>query len=84
MPAVARWRESNASLLDRYSHVMPTMQAEAVRRLDGVLSGKLRVQVRVRRIPQPRKRPDSRSESGLEGESGTAYRNRGDPPVESD
>jgi hypothetical protein len=34
----------------RYSHVMPTMQAEAVRRLDGVLSGRLRVQMRVRWI----------------------------------
>jgi hypothetical protein len=55
---------------------MPTMQAEAVRRLDGVLSGKLRVQMRVRRIPQPRKSPDSRSESGLDGEIGTAYRIR--------
>ena len=30
---------SGATTLDRYSHVMPTMQAEAVRRLDGVLSG---------------------------------------------
>jgi hypothetical protein len=35
---------SVAITLDRYSHVMPTMQAEAVRRLDGVLSGRLRVQ----------------------------------------
>jgi hypothetical protein len=65
-----------AITLDRYSHVMPTMQAEAVRRLDGVLSGKLRVQMRVRRIPRPRKSPDSRSESGPEGEFGTAYRIR--------
>ncbi len=38
---------SVAITLDRYSHVMPTMQAEAVRRLDGVLSGKLRVRMRV-------------------------------------
>lgn len=45
-----------AITLDRYSHVMPTMQAEAVRRLDGVLSGRLRV----RRAPRPRKSPDSR------------------------
>ena len=68
---------SNVAItLDRYSHVMPTMQAEAVRRLDGVLNGKLRVQMRVRRIPRPRKSPDSRSESGLEGEVGTAYRIR--------
>jgi hypothetical protein len=51
-----------------------TMGAEAVRRLDGVLSGKLRVQMRVRRIPRPRKSPDSRSESGLDEEFGTAYR----------
>jgi integrase len=65
---------SVAITLDRYSHVMPTMQAEAVRRLDGVLSGRLRVQMRVRRIPQPRKSPDSRSESGPDGEIGTAYR----------
>ena len=70
---------SVAITLDRYSHVMPTMQAETVRRLDGVLSRKLRV----RRIPRPRKSPDSRSESGLDGEIGTAYRNRGEPPVES-
>jgi len=65
---------SVAITLDRYSHVMPTMQAEAVRRLDGVLSGRLRVQMRVRRTPRARKSPDSRSESGLEGEIGTAYR----------
>jgi Phage integrase family len=32
-----------AITLDRYSHRMPTMQAEAVHRLDGVLSGRLRV-----------------------------------------
>ena len=68
---------SVAITLDRYSHVMPTMQAEAVRRLDGVLSERLRVQMRVRRIPRPRKSPDSRSESGLEGEIGTACRMRG-------
>ena len=43
---------SVAITLDRYSHVMPTMQAEAVRRLDGVLSGRLRVQMRVRRMPR--------------------------------
>jgi hypothetical protein len=30
---------SMAITLDRYSHVMPTVQSEAVRRLDGVLSG---------------------------------------------
>jgi integrase len=30
---------SVAITLDHYSHVMPAMQAEAVRRLDGVLSG---------------------------------------------
>jgi hypothetical protein len=65
---------SVAITLDRYSHVMPTMHAEAVRRLDGVLSGRLRVQMRVRRIPRTRKGPDSRSESGLDGEIGTAYR----------
>jgi hypothetical protein len=65
---------SVAITLDRYSHVMPTMQTEPVRRLDGVLSGHLRVQMRVRRIPRPRKSPDSRSESGLDGEIGTAYR----------
>jgi integrase len=67
---------SVAITLDRYSHVLPTMQAEAVRRLDDVLSGRLRVQTRVRRIPRPRKRPDSRSESGLRDEIGTAYRIR--------
>ena len=65
---------SVAITLDRYSHVMPTMQADAVRRLDGVLSGRLRVQMRVRRIPQPRRSPDSRSQSGPEVEIGTAYR----------
>jgi hypothetical protein len=65
---------SVAITLDRYSHVMPTMQADAVRRLDGVLSGRLRVQMRVRRIPRPRKSPDSRSKSGLRDEFGTAYR----------
>jgi len=41
--------------LDRYSHAMPTMQAEAVRRLDDVLRGRLRVQMRVRRTPRARK-----------------------------
>jgi hypothetical protein len=65
---------SVAITLDRYSHVMPTTQAEAVRRLDGVLCGRLRVQVRVRRIPRPRKGPDSRSESEIRDEIGTAYR----------
>jgi hypothetical protein len=47
-----------------WENVMPTMQAEAVRRLDGVLSGRLRVQMRVRRIPRPSKSPDSRSKIG--------------------
>jgi hypothetical protein len=62
---------------------LPGQQGEAVRRLDGALSGRLRVQMRVRRIPRPPKSPDPRSESGLDGEFGTAYRNRGDPPVAS-
>ena len=67
---------SVAITLDRYSHVMPTMQAEAVRRLDGVLSGAFEVQTRVRRTPRTQKSPDSRLESGLDGEFGTAYRIR--------
>jgi hypothetical protein len=48
---------SVAIALDRYSHVMPTIRAEAVRRLDGVLNGRLRVEMRVRRIPRARKAP---------------------------
>jgi hypothetical protein len=58
---------SVAITLDRYSHVMPTMQAEAVRRLDGVLSGRLRVQMSARRIRRPRKSPRFTLEIGAAG-----------------
>ena len=58
---------SVAITLDRYSHVIPTMQAEAVRRLDGVLSGRSRVNDGTADSAAT-KSPDSRSESGLDGE----------------
>jgi hypothetical protein len=76
---------SVAITLDRYSQVIPTLQEDAVRRLDEVLrvAPRLGVRTGVRRNPRPRKSPDSRSESGLDEEFGTAYRNRGKPPVES-
>ena len=68
---------SVAITLDRYSHVIPTLQEDAVRRLDQVLSvTRIGVRTGVRRTPRPRKSPDSRSESGLDGEIGTAYRIR--------
>ena len=69
---------SVAITLDRYSHVIPTLQEDAVRRLDEVLrvAPRLGVRTGVQRRKRPRKGPDSRSESGLDGEIGTAYRIR--------
>ena len=68
---------SVAITLDRYSHVIPTLQEDAVRRLDEVLSlAQIGVRTGVRRNPQPRKSPDSRSKSGPEVGIGTAYRIR--------
>jgi hypothetical protein len=67
---------SLAITLDRYSHVMPTMQADAVRRLDGVLNGRLRGTNEGTADSAATKSPDSRSESGLRDEFGTAYRIR--------
>jgi hypothetical protein len=42
------------------------MQAEAVRRLDGVLNGRLRVQMRVRRIPRARESGRAGAEGGVQ------------------
>ena len=68
---------SVAITLDRYSHVIPTLREDAVRRLDEVLSvARIGVRTGVRRNPQARKGPDSRSESGLDEGIGTAYRIR--------
>jgi integrase len=69
---------SVAITLDRYSHVIPTLQEDAVRRLDEVLrvAPRLGVRTGVQRHKRPRKSPGSRSESGLDGKIGTAYRIR--------
>ena len=48
---------SVAITLDRYSHVIPTLQDDAVRRLDEVLSG---AQIGVRRRKHSRRRRDPR------------------------
>lgn len=67
---------SVAITLDRYSHVIPTLQDDAVRRLDEVLrvAPRLGVRTGVQRRKRTRRSPDSRSESGLGVKIGTAYR----------
>ena len=69
---------SVAITLDRYSHVIPTLQDDAVRRLDELLrvAPRLGVRTGVQRRKRTRKGPDSRSESGLDEGIGTAYRIR--------
>ena len=74
---------SVAITFDRYSHVMPTEQA-------GGLPARRRAQWTFEGTNEgmadsaATKSPDSRSESGLEGDIGTAYRNRGKRPAGSD
>ena len=70
---------SVAITLDRYSHVIPTMQEEAALRMDQLLSDPERVRTRVRRIPRTRKSPNPRSDRGRRKSVGTAYRMRGIP-----
>jgi integrase len=65
-----------AITLDRYSHLIPTMQEEAALQMDRLLSDPVRVQTRVRRIPRTRKSPDSSVNRGSEMKVGTAYRIR--------
>lgn len=48
---------SVAITLDRYSHVIPTMQEEAALQMDRLLADPVRVQARVRRIPRTPKAP---------------------------
>lgn len=69
---------SVAITLDRHSHVIQTLREDAVRRLAEELrvAPMLGVRTGVQRRKRPRKSPDSRSESGLDGEIGTAYRIR--------
>ena len=85
--------------LDRYSHAMPTMQAEAMGRLDAILGrSPLDVPEEVSAVaPEERvpvadgssapnpgtTKPDPSSDRAENEEFGTAYRNRGGPPVES-
>jgi integrase len=64
---------SVAITLDRYSHVIPTMQEEAALKMDRLLSDPVRVQTRVRRIPRTRKSQNPSVNRGDEGEIGTAY-----------
>ena len=107
-----------AITLDRYSHALPTMQVEAMGRLDAMLGrspldapdvGEEKApasQLWLDEVPdewaarastrdkgadkgaggglRATKGPDLSSDRADEGEFGTAYRNRGEPPVESD
>jgi len=65
---------SVAITLDRYSHVIPTMQEEAALQMDRLLSDPVRVQARVRRTPRTGKNPNPRSDRGRRKSVGTAYR----------
>ena len=59
---------SVAITLDRYSHLIPTMQEEAALQMDRLLSDPVRIQTRVRRIPRTRKKPRFERESRLRDE----------------
>jgi len=80
-----------AITLDRYSHALPTLQARAMAGLDSVLgraprrrSAPIADEVEINRRTAGAKEPDPSVDRAQNGEFGTAYRNRGHPPVESD